>query len=150
MHGVQIITYSRNKSVYHVRYISDIYNNISDFNEDIDRLVFLSGTNDKTIQEVINELVESYTNKDTLLFAEADVLSNIKASDSTINGKKKINDMRKILTSAKFDRLILNRCMSNSYGNDCIYLLHNHHGEDWIKNNIGENKIIKAINESQV
>ena len=138
---VSIATYTREDM--HMRpCVQDIYDNLPEFNDSIQWIMYIHPNACCTVQDVLDCLINDYSNIDTLLFAQAGTICPIPASGSIAEGKEFISNQKNLLTNSMFDRISFNRCMEHSYGNDCIYLFHNDTAENWIKNNTGENKII--------
>ena len=127
--------------------IKDIYTNLENFNEPIiwiDDVILAEG---KTITDVLDEYTEKY-GEESFIMCKAICVTSEKPAGLIEEHTTFISTILSSVLEAYFYRVLFNRCMSNSYGvpDFCIYS--NNKTEDWIKDNMGEGKIIKSVMSS--
>lgn len=127
--------------------IKDIYTNLENFNEPIiwiDDVILAEG---KTITDALDEYTEKY-GEEAFVMCQAGCVTSDKPAGLIEEHTTFISTMVSFVLEAYFYRVLFNRCMSHSYGvpDFCIY--GNDKTEDWIKNNMGEGKIIKSVMSS--
>ena len=127
--------------------IKDIYTNLEDFNEPIiwiDDVILAEG---KTITDVLDEYTEKY-GEESFIMCQAICVTSEKSAGLIEEHTTFISTILSSVLEAYFYRVLFNRCMSHSYGvpDFCIYS--NDKTEDWIKDNMGEGKIIKSVMSS--
>ena len=127
--------------------IKDIYTNLENFNEPIiwiDDVILAEG---KTITDVLDEYTEKY-GEESFIMCQAICVTSEKPAGLIEEHTTFISTILSSVLEANFYRVLFNRCMSNSYGvpDFCIYS--NDKTEDWIKDNMGEGKIIKSVMSS--
>ena len=124
--------------------IKDIYTNLENFNEPIiwiDDVILAEG---KTITDVLDEYTEKY-GEESFIMCQAICVTSEKPAGLIEEHTTFISTILSSVLEAYFYRVLFNRCMSHSYGvpDFCIYS--NDKTEDWIKDNMGEGKIIKSV-----
>ena len=127
--------------------IKDIYTNLENFNEPIiwiDDVILAEG---KTITDVLDEYTEKY-GEESFIMCQAICVTSEKPAGLIEEHTTFISTILSSVLEAYFYRVLFNRCMSHSYGvpDFCIYS--NDKTEDWIKDNMGEGKIIKSVMSS--
>ena len=127
--------------------IKDIYTNLENFNEPIiwiDDVILAEG---KTITDVLDEYTEKY-GEESFIMCQAICVTSEKPAGLIEEHTTFISTILSSVLEAYFYRVLFNRCMSHSYGvpDFCIY--GNDKTEDWIKDNMGEGKIIKSVMSS--
>ena len=153
---VNIAIYYNHTEPYLRSCISDLYAALADFDDEIHWILNIRPNNGYSVLDVLNEFVKTYDDKNVLLFAQAGTICPMAAHGSIAECKEMIKNQQDILYAAKFDHVLFNRRMNQTYGNDCIFIYHNKTESEWIKNNTGDNKIVKCSNskseyiESQV
>ena len=127
--------------------IKDIYTNLENFNEPIIWIDDVTPVKGKTITDVLNEYTEKY-GEESFIMCQAGYVTSDKHSGLIEEYTTFISTMVSFVLDAYFYRVLFNRCMPHSYGvpDFCIYS--NDKTEDWIKNNMGEGKIIKSVMSS--
>lgn len=122
--------------------IKDIYTNLEGFNEPIIWIDDVTPAKDKTITDVLDEYTEKYGEEAFIMCQAGCVKSELDRLGICIS------TMIGFVLEAYFYRVLFNRRMSHSYGipDFCIYS--NDKTEDWIKDNMGEGKIIKSVMSS--
>ena len=124
--------------------IKDIYTNLENFNEPIiwiDDLILAKG---KTITDVLNEYTEKYGDE-SFIMCQAIFVFRDKPTGPIEEGITFISTVVSFIIDAYFHRILFNRCMSHSYGVPDFYIYSNDKTEKWIKENMGEGKIIKSV-----
>ena len=124
--------------------IKDIYTNLENFNEPIiwiDDVILAEG---KTITDALDEYTEKY-GEESFIMCQAICVTSEKPAGLIEEHTTFISTILSSVLEAYFYRVLFNRCMSHSYGvpDFCIYS--NDKTEDWIKDNMGEGKIIKSV-----
>lgn len=153
---VNIAIYYNHTEPYLRSCISDLYAALADFDDEIHWILNIRHNSGFSTLDVLKDLTKLYDDKNVLLFAQAGTICPMAAHGSIAEGKEKIKNQQDILYAAKFDHVLFNRRMDQTYGNDCIFIYHNKAESEWIKNNTGDNKIVKCSNskseyiESQV
>ena len=127
--------------------IKDIYTNLENFNEPIiwiDDVILAEG---KTITDALDEYTEKY-GEESFIMCQAICVTSEKPAGLIEEHATFISTILSSVLEAYFYRVLFNRCMSHSYGvpDFCIYS--NDKTEDWIKDNMGEGKIIKSVMSS--
>ena len=127
--------------------IKDIYTNLENFNEPIiwiDDVILAEG---KTITDALDEYTEKY-GEESFIMCQAICVTSEKPAGLIEEHTTFISTMVSFVLEANFYRVLFNRFMSHSYGvpDFCIYS--NDKTEDWIKDNMGEGKIIKSVMSS--
>lgn len=127
--------------------IKDIYTNLENFNEPIiwiDDVILAEG---KTITDALDEYTEKY-GEESFIMCQAICVTSEKPAGLIEEHTTFISTILSSVLEAYFYRVLFNRCMSHSYGvpDFCIYS--NDKTEDWIKDNMGEGKIIKSVMSS--
>ena len=127
--------------------IKDIYTNLENFNEPIiwiDDVILAKG---KTITDVLDEYTQKY-GEESFIMCQAICVTPDKPAGLIEEHTTFISTILSSVLEAYFYRVLFNRCMSHSYGvpDFCIYS--NDKTEDWIKDNMGEGKIIKSVMSS--
>ena len=127
--------------------IKEIYNNLENFNEPIiwiDDVILAEG---KTITDALDEYTEKY-GEESFIMCQAICVTSEKPAGLIEEHTTFISTILSSVLEAYFYRVLFNRCMSHSYGvpDFCIYS--NDKTEDWIKDNMGEGKIIKSVMSS--
>lgn len=127
--------------------IKDIYTNLENFNESIIWIDDVTPAKDKTITDVLDEYTEKY-GEEAFVMCQAGCVTSDKPAGLIEEHTTFISTMVSFVLEAYFYRVLFNRCMSHSYGvpDFCIYS--NDKTEDWIKDNMGEGKIIKSVMSS--
>ena len=127
--------------------IKEIYTNLENFNEPIiwiDDVILAEG---KTITDALDEYTEKY-GEESFIMCQAICVTSEKPAGLIEEHTTFISTILSSVLEAYFYRVLFNRCMSHSYGvpDFCIYS--NDKTEDWIKDNMGEGKIIKSVMSS--
>ena len=127
--------------------IKDIYTNLEDFNEPIIWINYVTPVKGKTITDVLDEYTEKY-GEESFIMCQAICVTSEKPAGLIEEHTTFISTILSSVLEAYFYRVLFNRCMSRSYGvpDFCIYS--NDKTEDWIKDNMGEGKIIKSVMSS--
>ena len=127
--------------------IKDIYTNLEDFNEPIIWINYVTPAKGKTVTDVLDEYTEKY-GEEAFIMCHAGWITFEKPVGHIEEHTTFISEMIGFVLEANFYRVLFNRCMSHSYGvpDFCIYS--NDKTEDWIKDNMGEGKIIKSVMSS--
>lgn len=152
---VSVAIYSNPNEPYLRSCISDLYANLVNFGE-IHWIMNIRPNNGFSTLDTLKDLTKLYDDRNVLLFAQAGTICPMAAYGSVAEGKEMIKNQQGILYNANFDHVLFNRCMDRTYANDCIFIYHNKAESEWIKNNTGDNKIVKCSNskseyiESQV
>lgn len=147
-HGeVSIATYTKDDP-YKRAVVSDIYANLHDYDGDINWILNLRTKEGFTAKDVLNDLHNNhhYESDNVLLFAQAGTICPIPPADTIEQGKSYIHSQANVLNITGFANIFFNRIMGKSYGNYTIFLFNNNYAKEWIKNNTGENKIIRHSN----
>lgn len=144
--SIKVCTYIRSDAFSNRRIrfvIQDLYQNQPEFEEPIIWIENVSPNEGNTVSDVLDEYTEKY-GEDAFIMCLADALMN--------PPKVGYNDMLEFADSmlgyvlnSYFYRVLFNRRMSRSYGNSYICLYSNTKTEDWIKDNMGKDKIIKNV-----
>ena len=127
--------------------IKDIYTNLENFNEPIiwiDDVILAEG---KTITDVLDEYTEKY-GEESFIMCQAICVTSEKPAGLIEEHTTFISTILSSVLEAYFYRVLFNRCMSHSYGAPDFCIYSNDKTEDWIKDNMGEGKIIKSVMSS--
>ena len=127
---------------------SDIYKNLQNFNEDIIFISKVKPIKENTIADVLKEFLENNSNyKDKLIFSQSGILSIIKVMGNINEGLSIVNDEKENLIKAGFKNIIWNLRMSKVSGNGDYFIYNNAKGENFIRENTGDNdfKIINRV-----
>lgn len=127
--------------------IKDIYTNLENFNEPIiwiDDVILAEG---KTITDVLDEYTEKY-GEESFIMCQAICVTSEKPAGLIEEHTTFISTILSSVLEAYFYRVLFNRCMSHSYGAPDFCIYSNDKTEDWIKDNMGEGKIIKSMMSS--
>ena len=110
----------------------------------IDDVILAKG---KTITDVLDEYTQKY-GEESFIMCQAICVTPDKPAGLIEEHTTFISTILSSVLEAYFYRVLFNRCMSHSYGvpDFCIYS--NDKTEDWIKDNMGEGKIIKSVMSS--
>lgn len=145
--SIRVCTYIRqdafsNKRIRFV--IQDIYQKLIDFNEPIIWIESVDPIKGKTPADVLDEYTEKY-GEDAFVMCRASTLMDIKECGFVKDHTEFMNSMIGYALEAYFYRILFNRRMSRSYTISDICIYSNIKTEDWIKENMGEDKIIKSV-----
>lgn len=88
---VSIATYTR-KDMHMRSCVQDIYDNLPEFNDSIQWIMYIHPNAGCTVQDVLDCLINDYSNIDTLLFAQAGTICPIPVSGSIAEGKEFISN----------------------------------------------------------
>ena len=127
--------------------IKDIYTNLENFNESIIWIADVILAEGKTITDALDEYTEKY-GEESFIMCQAICVTSEKPAGLIEEHTTFISTIFSSVLEAYFYRVLFNRCMPHSYGvpDFCIYS--NDKTEDWIKDNMGEGKIIKSVMSS--
>ena len=127
--------------------IKDIYTNLEHFNEPIIWIDDVTPVKGKPVTDVLDEYTEKY-GEESFIMCQAGWITFDRPVGLIEEHTTFISTMVSFIIEAHFYRVLFNRCMSHSYGvpDFCIYS--NDKTEDWIKDNMGEGKIIKSVMSS--
>ena len=143
---IKVRTYQRDlTSCKRIRgVIKDIYTNLENFNEPIIWIDDVTPAKGNTVTDVLDEYTEKY-GEEAFVMCQAGCVTSEKPAGLIEEHTTFISTILSSVLEAYFYRVLFNRCMSHSYGvpDFCIY--GNDKTEDWIKDNMGEGKIIKSV-----
>lgn len=127
--------------------IKDIYTNLEHFNEPIIWIDDVTPVKGKTVTDVLDEYTEKY-GEEAFIMCQAGWITFEKPVGHIEEHTTFISEMIGFVLEAYFYRVLFNRCMSHSYGAPDFCIYSNNKTEDWIKDNMGEGKIIKSVMSS--
>lgn len=144
--SIQVCTYIRSDAFSNKRIrfvVMDLYQMVPNFNEPIIWIEKVTPNEGKTVSDVLDEYTEKY-GENAFVMCLANTIM-----DPPKSGYKDMlefaESMLGYVLNAYFYRVLFNRRMSRSYGISYICLYSNTKTEDWIKDNMGEDKIIKNV-----
>ena len=124
--------------------IKDIYTNLGNFNEPIIWIDDVTPAKGKTVTDVLDEYTEKY-GEEAFIMCQAGWITFDKPVGLIEERTTFISTMVSFVLEANFYRVLFNRCMAHSYGAPDFCIYSNDKTEDWIKDNMGEGKIIKSV-----
>ena len=124
--------------------IKDIYTNLGNFNEPIIWIDDVTPAKGKTVTDVLDEYTEKY-GEEAFIMCQAGLITFDKPVGLIEERTTFISTMVSFVLEANFYRVLFNRCMAHSYGAPDFCIYSNDKTEDWIKDNMGEGKIIKSV-----
>ena len=127
--------------------VRDIYEFVPGFTDNIEWLVSVTPNEGKTIEDVLYEYTEQQ-GQDKFIMCRAGNLTPGPDSDVIYNFLPHIEEERGHILNADFYNIVFNRKMVHSYscGEYCIYS--NDKTEEFIRNNMGPDKIINRVMSS--
>lgn len=137
--------YKKNPGIKGV--IKDIYEGAPGFAEEIDWIITVNPLSGKTIEDVLHEYTEEY-GQDRFIMCSAGTLTPAPEGDVVYDMLQHIEQEKGYILNADFYNIFFNRKMIHSYGagNYCVFS--NDKTEDFIRNNMGPDKIINRVMSS--